>query len=118
MAIYAACPPTCHPVICGKDMLLFSSAKREYDDSYSLPAAPSLRLRGTKQEAIHAGTLDCFPAFAMTEGLTAIVIIKDCEVRSEAIHTRVCRIALQMAFMQSARRPVIANAGKQSMQVQ
>jgi hypothetical protein len=27
-------------------------------------------------EAIHAGTLDCFTAFAMTEGVTAIVIIR------------------------------------------
>jgi hypothetical protein len=28
-------------------------------------------------EAIHARTLDCFTAFAMTAGLTAIVIITD-----------------------------------------
>jgi hypothetical protein len=36
-----------------------------------------------RSEAIHAGTLDCFTAFAMTEGLTAIVFVGNCEARSK-----------------------------------
>jgi hypothetical protein len=41
-------------VVVGKNTAQFSSAERGNDDSYSLPAAPSLRTRRVKQSSVPA----------------------------------------------------------------
>jgi hypothetical protein len=51
-------------VVIGKNTLLFSRAKRE---EMTTPAACPPTRHCERSEAIHAGTLDCFTAFAMTE---------------------------------------------------
>jgi hypothetical protein len=57
-------------------------------------------------EAIHAGTLDCFTAFAMTEGLTAMEVM--CRHREKYAAFQ-WRGKGKWRFMQPARHPVIAN---------
>jgi hypothetical protein len=50
----------------------FSSAKREYDNSYCLPPRHCER-----SEAIHAGTLDCFTLRVRNDGGCSVIVIME-----------------------------------------
>jgi hypothetical protein len=53
-----------------------------------MPSARCPVIANPQGEAIHADTLDCFTAFAMTEGVTVIVIIRSCEVRIKTVRCK------------------------------